>query len=236
MTALRTSVASLYEVSDIIRDTSFRARDLVRGGNPILISERLATRSLKQWDRIVARVVQIGSHARISGAVLPYQRDASESVLKLLRNVAKHTDKERRKLANQVGCDVNHAAIVDGFSQNAMLRAAAPAITTLWLIEIIDRALNPPVPDIRNTEGEELLFSAVHFLLAAETTADDIRLALSRCPALRQESITFWNWFAPQKPYPVAAFVSDELRPTTLHTGTIAGRPARRAAEAALHA
>ena len=58
MTALRTSVASLYEVSDIIKDTSFRARDLVRGGDPILISERSATRSLKEWDRIVARVVR----------------------------------------------------------------------------------------------------------------------------------------------------------------------------------
>ena len=121
MTALRTSVTSLYEVSDIITDTSFRARDLVRGGDPILISERSATRSLEQWDRIVARVVQVGSHAQISGAVLPYQRDASESVLKLFRNVAKRTDKERRKLANKVGGDVNHPAIVDAFSQNAML-------------------------------------------------------------------------------------------------------------------
>ena len=52
---------SLYEVSDIVRDTSFRARDLVRGGEPILISERSATRSLKQWDRIATRVVQVGS-------------------------------------------------------------------------------------------------------------------------------------------------------------------------------
>src|ERR1700740_2157373 len=103
MSGLRTSVMSLYEVSDIIRDTSFQARDLVRGGDPILISERSATRSLKQWDRIVARVVQVGSHAQISGAVLPYERDASESVLKLFRNVAKRTDKERRKVANQVG-------------------------------------------------------------------------------------------------------------------------------------
>jgi hypothetical protein len=33
MTSLRTLVASLYEVGDITRDTSFRARDLVRGGN-----------------------------------------------------------------------------------------------------------------------------------------------------------------------------------------------------------
>ena len=200
MTALRTSVTSLYEVSDIITDTSFRARDLVRGGDPILISERSATRSLEQWDRIVARVVQVGSHAQINGAVLPYQRDASESVLKLFRNVAKRTDKERRKLANKVGGDVNHPAIIDAFSQNAMLRAAAPAITTLWLIDIIDRAVDPPVPDIRNTEGDELLFCAVHFPLAADATADDVRLALGRCPALRQESTTFWNWFAPRQP------------------------------------
>jgi hypothetical protein len=132
--------------------------------------------------------------------VLPYQRDASESVLKLLHNVAKRTDKEKRKLANQVGCDVNHAAIVDGFSQGAMLRAAAPAITNLWLIDIIDRAVDPPVPNIRNTEGEKLLFCAIHFPLAADATADDIRLALSRCPALRQESTTFWNWLAPRQP------------------------------------
>ena len=102
-TALRTSVASLYEVSDIIKDTSFRARDLVRGGDPILIGERSATRSLKQWDRIVARVVQVGSHAQISGAVLPYERDASESALKLFRNVAKRADKEKRKVTIQIG-------------------------------------------------------------------------------------------------------------------------------------
>jgi hypothetical protein len=36
MSALRASVMSLYEVSDIVRDTSFRARDLVRGGDPAL--------------------------------------------------------------------------------------------------------------------------------------------------------------------------------------------------------
>jgi hypothetical protein len=118
----------------------------------------------------------------------------------LIRNGAKRTDKERRKVANKVGGDVNHPAIVDAFSQNAMLRAAAPAITTLWLIEIIDRAVDPLIPDIRNTEGDELLFCAVHFPLAADATADDIRRALGRCPALRQESRTFWNWFAPRQP------------------------------------
>ena len=134
MSALRTSVMSLYEVSDIIRDTSFRARDLVRGGDPILISERSATHSLKQWDRIATRVDQIGPQMHISGAVLPYDRDASERVLKLLRNIGKRNAKERQKLADLVRRDVNDPAIVDAFSQTALLRAAPPMITTVWLI------------------------------------------------------------------------------------------------------
>lgn len=199
MSALRTSVMSLYEVSDIVRDTSFRARDLVRGGDPILISERLATRSLKQWDRIATRVVEVGSQMRISGAVLPYDRDASEKVLKLLRNVAKRTDKEQRKLAELVHRDVNHPAIVNAFSQTALLRAAAPAITTVWLIDIIDRATAPRIPEVRNAEGDELLFCTVHYPFADGAGPDDIRLALNRCPELRQENATFWNWIGPRR-------------------------------------
>jgi hypothetical protein len=218
MTALRTSVASLYEVSDIIKDTSFRARDLVRGGNPILISERSATRSLKQWDRIAARVVQVGSQAQISGALLPYQREALEDILKLLRNVAKRSDKEMQKLANKYGGDANHPAIVNAFSSTAMLRAAAPTITTIWLIDIIDRAVDPPVLDVRNFEGDDLLFCAVHFPLAADATADDIRMALSRYPALRQETTTFWNWFGTRKPIKTLGRQKGTSRPIALAT------------------
>jgi hypothetical protein len=42
--ALRSSVMSLYEISDIVREESFLARDLVRGREPVRVSERSATR------------------------------------------------------------------------------------------------------------------------------------------------------------------------------------------------
>jgi hypothetical protein len=58
MAALRSSVMGLYEVSDIVRDVSFLARDLLRGGEAVRVSERLATRSLKAWDRIAARMIR----------------------------------------------------------------------------------------------------------------------------------------------------------------------------------
>jgi hypothetical protein len=96
MAALRNSVVSLYEVSDVVRDTSFRARDLLRGGEPILISERSATRVLKQWDRIAGRVVKVGSQTLISGAVLPYQHQASEDFIEALRKFGKLSKKEKR--------------------------------------------------------------------------------------------------------------------------------------------
>src|SRR5262249_7871371 len=114
----------------------------------------------------------------------------SEKVLKLLRNVAKRTDKEQRKLADLVHRDGNHPAIVNAFSQTALLRAAAPAITTVWLIDIIDRATAQQIPEVRNAEGDELLFCTVHYPFADGTGPDDIRLALNRYPELRQENAT----------------------------------------------
>ena len=200
MLALRRSVMSLYEVSDIVRDTSFRARDLVRGGEPVMISERSATRSLKQWDRIATRVVQVGSRTQISGAILPFERDSSEELLKLLRKLAKRAEKEKQRFADLVGSGVDNPAMVSGFSETALLRAVTPTITTLWLIDAIGSAVSPLVPEVRNAEGDELLFCTAHYPLEAGTTTEDIRSALARCPELRQESATFWSWVGSGKP------------------------------------
>lgn len=182
MAALRTSVMSLYEVSDIVRDTSFRARDLARGGEPVLINERSATRSLKQWDRIATRVVQVGSRTQISGAVLPFNRDASEELLNLLRKLTKRVEKDKQKFFNLVGRGVNNPKIANEFSESAILRAATPTITTVWLIDTIDGVLGPQIPEVRNAEGDELFFCTLHYPFAAGIAKDEIRLALGRCP------------------------------------------------------
>jgi hypothetical protein len=80
MTALRSSVISLYEISDIVSEESFLARDLVRGGDPIRVSEKSATRSLHPWDRIAARVLRLqGPH---------FVRDPlAEAVLKIPKDM-----------------------------------------------------------------------------------------------------------------------------------------------------
>lgn len=194
MAALRSSVPSLYEVSDIVRDKSFKARDLVQGGDPFLIIERSATRSLNQWDRIATRVVQVGSQTHISGAILQFDYETSEQILQLLCNVTKRADKGRRVLAARVGGDANDPAIIRAMSPAAVLRAAAPMITTAWLINTIDHALDPPVIEPQNAEGEELMFYSLHYSWPANISPNDIRSALDKCPEFRRESSTFWNW------------------------------------------
>ena len=197
MQALRHSVISLYEVSNIVPETSFLARDLVRGGEPILISERSATRSLKQWDRIAARVLPIGSKTVISGAVLPFTIDASETLLKILRSAGKRAAKERHKLASLVGGDPDDPRIGQALSDVVVvLQMGAPAITAVWLNNILEHRLNPRQPDVRNGDGDELVFCRLHFPFADAVSSDDIRSVLNERPELSRESDTFWNWIA----------------------------------------
>jgi hypothetical protein len=216
MAALRSSVPSLYEVSDIVRDKSFNARDLVRGGDPFLILERSATRSLNQWDRIVTRVVQIGSQTHISGAILQFDYETSEQVLQLLRNVKKHRE---RKLADQLGSNADDPAIINAMSQSTLLRAAAPMITMGWLINAIDRELKPPVT--QNAEGEELMFCTLHYSLPDNVDPNDIRSALDRCSEFRRESPTLWNWRSLQKSAKAAPKSKDFRFFTKLDDGSL---------------
>jgi hypothetical protein len=99
-----------------------------------------------------------------------------------------------------VGRGVDNPAIANEFSETAVLHAVTPAITTVWLIHSIDRALGSQIPEVCNAEGDELLFCTAHYPFVAGTTTADIRSALGRCPELRQETPTFWNWIGSGKP------------------------------------
>jgi hypothetical protein len=134
MAALRNSTMSLYEVSDIVHGTSFRARDLIRGGEPVLISERSATQSLMPWDRIAARVVQVGSRMQIGGGVLPFDHETSEILIEAIRKFDALSCEQRREFAEANGYDFEDEAFSE-LSPTERLRATAPTFTTFWLIE-----------------------------------------------------------------------------------------------------
>ena len=217
MTALRDSVVSLYEVSDVVPDTSFRARDLVRGGEPILISERSATRTLKQWDRFAGRVVQVGQQTQISGAVLQFEYETSENLIKGLRSIGKLTRKEKKELAKAIGEDFD-PAVITNLSETERLRAVSSTFTTCWLLDAIDRAEQPEMPDLRNTDGDELLQCTVRYPLADGTADDDVRAALDSCAELRPATATQWNWVRREKRAAASATRARPSKSLTIET------------------
>lgn len=173
MTALRSSAMSLYEVSNIVRDEGFLARDLLRGGEPVRVSEKSATLSLKPWDRIAARILKIGPAFEMSGGALPFTHDLGETVLSRIRHTAKTA---RVKLDTDT------------------LRTAASVFTSLWLSDVIDRMLHSRLPSLCNSDGDDIVWTNAHYRLTPTATAEAIKLALAAIPSLRPEGDTFWNW------------------------------------------
>ena len=190
---------SFYEVSGIVPGESFRARDLARGGEPVLISEQSATRSLKPWDRIAARVVQVGSKMQIGGGVLLYETGIAETCIEALHELRKRSKPEQRKFSKAMRPVVGDTAAAE-LGSTETVRATSPMFTTFWLVDLIERAGRPEIPDLRNVEGDELLLCQARYPFAAGTTCDHIQTALDARREFRRVDTTFWNWVSLEKP------------------------------------
>ena len=184
MTALRTSLMSLYEASDIIPGQSFRARDLVRGGDPVVVSERTATRTLKTWDRIAARIVEHNGKMILAGGLLSVTLEASEGLFSRLRDRPSNAGAKRHGGAG---------ALKGWRGSDEDLRRAAPLFTSAWLFDVLPRALHVDPPKLFNSDGDEILFHRVNFPQEA-ASADAIAARLDQLADLRRASATFWNW------------------------------------------
>jgi len=176
MIALRTSVMSLYEVSEIVPGKSLFARDLIRGGEPVAVSEGAATKTLKQWDRIAVRIVPLMGKNVFAGCLLPFTPQATDTLFDSLRQI--FGKKNARKLP----------AISD-----EELQASAPMFTLSWLLDTLERTLG--LPSMKNADGDELIFHDVKFQLAIGVAQKDIAAQMSATLGLSQEGAKLWSWF-----------------------------------------
>jgi hypothetical protein len=192
--ALRRSTMSLYEVSEIVVGESFLARDMIRGGEPVRVFERSATRSLKQWDRIAARIVTVLGKTQITGALLAFDHRLADEVLASIERVRKKARAEALKLVRSLGRATDEDARAPITGVDEVLAGAAFMFSALWLDDVLRRALNPTLPEMQNTDGESLEFITLHFPLLSKAKLPAIRSALDALPALSKENDRFWNW------------------------------------------
>ena len=196
MRGLRNSIMSLYEASAIVPGQSFLARDLLRGGEPALISERTATRTLKEWDRIAARIVMQGQKRILAGGLLAFTFEGSEQLMAKLQEAAVQSPR-----SGQSARSVKKPLITDD-----TLREMAPLFTSAWLLDVLPKALGLSRPTLHNSDGDEVVFHEVRFPLASKTTLNELGERLTAISSLHRENETFWNWLdespSPRSPKP----------------------------------
>ena len=85
-----------------------------------------------------------------------------------------------------------------------LLARAAFMFTNAWLDGALRAAQGRDRPELLNSEGDPLEFTALHFPLLPGVTAERVRKALASAPALRPASPPFWNWLAEPEARPKA--------------------------------
>lgn len=194
MMALRASVMGLYEVSDIVRDQSFMARDVLRGGEPVRVSEKLATRSMKQWDWLAARIVTVGKRTEMAGGVLPLRRDVGERVRDSFFAIRDEMREDVRASVRkeQGGAEPDPSAL-----DTEVLRRSAFLFTNVWLDDVLQNALHPLRPTLVNSDGETIEFITVRYPVNPGVDRQAFVDALEGLPGLSRAAEDAWEWVGP---------------------------------------
>lgn len=183
MKALRSSIMSLYEVSDVVPGKSMKLRDLLRGTEPVTVTEISASQSLKLWDRIATRVVEVGGKNLISGGLLPFSFRASDVLFDNLKETLEL--KKSQKPENLT---------------DEQLQQLAPLFTLSWLFDVLDGLAFQQNPSFMNSDGKPIKFHDTRFPFASGVTQKQIAVRLNRLSELEQEDSKFWNWLERIKP------------------------------------
>lgn len=196
--ALRSSVMSVHEVSDVVAGQSFLARDLIRGGEPVRVLEVSGSKSLKAWDRIGARIVRLGPEWRMSGGVLVLSREVSDFLVEALNAICEQRlPEDLRERAEQIMGTSRVAEVVRELAVRSRLDMTASTITSVWLADALDRALNQRLPELQNRDGHAIVWCTSTFPQRSGATPTACREALAPVSKLQQKSASSFTWVGP---------------------------------------
>ena len=206
--ALRDSVMSLYEVVEVAPGGHLVLRDLVRGGGPLRVDDRVGSESAVLWDRIAARVVEVAGKRVLGAGMLPFEFEAAEAEAGRVRDACRRGEEALEEHARGEGGGASPPP--RGVIEEVILGHWAPRFTRAWLAaEVLARDEADEAGG-----GEPLVMHAVRLPLlegAAATEAVVARLdaaapTLVRGAAPADDGAPSWSWPAP----PAAAEEEEE--------------------------
>lgn len=198
--ALRHSAVSVYEVTETVPGSHFLAKDLVRGGEPVAVFDKLGSQSVIRWDRIAARLLRLGGKVGMSGGTLPIPfEDAGD----LLDRIAKlKTTLENESARPEIRQAFARAGAPASWTDDEMLTAVAPLVTAAWLSGILRRQSRAGRPKLINTDREEIVFATTRFPVADAGQAGEIERRLERLRDVYRDDAPepTWTWFTGKRP------------------------------------
>jgi hypothetical protein len=194
LAALRGSQLSLYEVTTVEPGEWVEVRDVIRGGAPQRVGERIGSRSLVQWDRLAARLIDVDGELMFTGGILPYPAEAVTRLEGVLKRTGRKVSRELRKAAAERGVDARGRRKLK-VRQDEILPQAGKAFLHIWLVHMLKK-LHAPLPEFRNTEGEVITFACARLPLARrDASAVSERLdALPGWQRAAEAGELVWHW------------------------------------------
>ena len=195
--ALRDSTPSLYEVVAIDSGQSLTVRDLLVPGEQVCVQEHLASQAASLWDRIAARIVLLDGESVFTGAVLRFRYDSANHVLQTFDKLLKKATRARRKASKHR----RRRGSVPVARREELIRQlpCAQIFTHFWLTESLYQAM-APLPELRNSDDEVLLFCEVSFpIVGDEATVSSLLDGIEGFER-EAEGVADWGWRAPGSP------------------------------------
>ncbi len=168
---MRDTSMRLYEVVDAVPGVSLTLRDVLEG-DQVTVHERLGSRSISRFEWLAARLVARGASGQpeIEAGLMQLPELLRESVRGQL---AAHREDFLRK---NPGADVR-----------AFYKSTAPFFHSAWAGAVLD----PVVPALRNTDGEEMVITRVTFD-AGDAAA--LQTVLDASTELTRREGSRWGW------------------------------------------
>ncbi len=164
--ALSNSTLSLYEVIALDPGHSMTVTDLVLGGDPIIVDEKLGSETAAQWDRIAGRIVTVNKKVYFTGSLLLFPHEVADKVLSGIDDMIKKIKKKLQREARKYG---KPADIKERELREMLLHTSARLFIQTWLIDALAQA-TAPFPEVHNTDGDEIVFSEARFPITGKVS------------------------------------------------------------------
>jgi hypothetical protein len=147
----------------------------------------------------------------MAGGVLLLRHELTEVIHEGFTKLKEENADEVRNLVRRKHGDAEVSQFV---CDTEVLRQSAFLFTSIWLDDLLPRLLDPQLPRMRNSDGDEIAFTTVGYPLNAAIDRRALEEALATIPGFHRAGDDLWNWGAhaaparPEIPHGARTFVS----------------------------